>query len=431
MKKFGVFLAVVLFVASVFCIGYRQRGEVFTSEQEETVPSDLPSLEDTVTEQDIRNNIEAIMKCIANGDAKGLAKLTTYPLKRDYPLKDIENEEQMIAYFDVLFDDSVKEVMRNASVSDWHEYGWRGYLFKDGMLRTSPEWLYAVYYDTAKEKSLYDMLVKREKESLHPSLQTGEWRPWGCYKTQDGLVLRIDGNKSQYRLSLYRKGTALSGKPDVCLTGTVEVEGTILNHIYTFKGKHETYEINDINVVYNVGDVPTLTIYKGKSEEREYNLTPCYWLDLVRDSNRSVPLVYGGMKGLKNSFYMKQSEEALWQLWYGDKRIRLGNLMDDGVPEMDAFASPDGKHVYVIGNIMANGNSMNSFFVYRVDAQTLRTEFVASGADATRTEDGFKVVAARCINPDAKSNALKRFTVHDVFYGFDGKIKKEGKETLK
>ena len=120
MKKFGVFLAVVLFVASVFCIGYRQRGKVFASEQEETVPSDLPSLEDTVTEQDIRNNIKAIMKCIADGDAKGLAKLTTYPLKRNYPLKDIENEEQMIAYFDVLFDDSVKEVMRNASVSDWH-----------------------------------------------------------------------------------------------------------------------------------------------------------------------------------------------------------------------------------------------------------------------------------------------------------------------
>lgn len=289
MKKFGLFFAVVLLVAFAFSVGYMQRGEVFASEQEQKQeqeqeqedPADLPPLEETAAEQDTCNNIEVIMKCIADGDAKGLAKLTLYPLKRVYPLKDIENEEQMIAYFDVLFDDYVRKTMRNASVSDWHEYGWRGYLFKDGMLRTSPEWLYAVYYESAKEKSLYNLLVKRERESLHPSLQAGKWRPMGCYKTQDGLVLRIDGKESQCRLSLFRKGTALSGKPDVCLTGTVKVEGTILSHVYTFKGRHETYELIDANAVYNAGEVPTLTIYKGKSEEGIYDLTPCYWLDLI------------------------------------------------------------------------------------------------------------------------------------------------------
>ena len=166
MKKFGLLFAIVLLVAFVFSVGYMQRGEVFASEQEQKqkqeAPADLPPLEETAAEQDTCNNIEAIMKCIADGDAKGLAKLTLYPLKRVYPLKDIENEEQMIAYFDVLFDDYVRKTMRNASVNDWHEYGWRGYLFKDGMLRTSPEWLYAVYYESAKEKSLYKKCPPKE-----------------------------------------------------------------------------------------------------------------------------------------------------------------------------------------------------------------------------------------------------------------------------
>ena len=77
----------------------------------------------------------------------------------------------------------------------------------------------------------------------------------------------------------FPKGNRILGQTG-CLSD-VKVEGTILSHVYTFKGRHETYELIDANAVYNAGEVPTLTIYKGKSEEREYDLTPCYWLDLI------------------------------------------------------------------------------------------------------------------------------------------------------
>ena len=282
--------------------------------------------------------------------------------------------------------------------------------------------------DSVENYTLSQMLVKREMRSLHPSLQTGDWTPMGCFKEPDGAVMRIDCKKggkrnSGYRLSVYRKGSDLLGRPDVCLMGTLDVQGTIQDHIFTFKGRHMTYEVDGLGVE------SSLRVFNGKKLEKDCQLTQCYWLDLIKDGDLSVPLVYGGMKGLKDAFYVKLTDDATWQLWYDDRQISLDNdFMDEGVPEMDAFASPDGRYVYVICNIMANGNSMNSYFVYRVDSHSLEVEFINSGADACRVADGIKVVVARCVNPDAECNAYKRYKGRDVIYGFDGKIKYCGRE---
>lgn len=56
----------------------------------------------------IKNNFEEIVNCIVKGNKKKLASLCIYPIKRDYPLPDIENAKQMIAYFDTLFDRSYR-----------------------------------------------------------------------------------------------------------------------------------------------------------------------------------------------------------------------------------------------------------------------------------------------------------------------------------
>ena len=48
--------------------------------------------------------LKRIMECIAKGDAKTLASLTSYPIRLRYPLKNIANKKHMIALFNTLFD---------------------------------------------------------------------------------------------------------------------------------------------------------------------------------------------------------------------------------------------------------------------------------------------------------------------------------------
>ena len=98
-----------------------------------------------------------------------------------------------------------------------------------------------------------------------------------------------------------------------------------------------------------------------------------------------------------------------------------------GVPEMDAFPSPDGRYVYVVTDIHANGAPF-SCFVYQINTQSLRVKLIDNGAGFYKTRDGFSIIVPRCINPDAESNAEMRYMVHDEFYGFDGKKKRIGKE---
>ncbi len=219
--------------------------------------------------------LKRLTQCIVNGDARQLASLVCYyPFSRPYPLKDIENKKQMIAYFDILFDDSIKNMLRRSSDKDWDNGGWRGFCFDNGQIWASPDSLEAVNYMSAKEKALYEMTVKKEITSLHQSLRKKGIRPFNCYQDQaDGSILRIDGDKEMYRLALYRKGTNLSGIPDVCVYGTMEIRGSMGIKCFTFNDNHIKYEFDD--------ESKELVIFVSGEEKGRHNLKKCYWLDIV------------------------------------------------------------------------------------------------------------------------------------------------------
>ena len=131
--------------------------------------------------------------------------------------------------------------------------------------------------------------------------------------------------------------------------------------------------------------------------------------------------------GKLRRFYVKQTDDMLWELWVDDKRIDDVLIEGEGVPEMTAFPSPDGRYVYVVTDILANGTPF-SCFVYQINTQSLRTKLIDNGAGFYKTSDGFCIIVPRCINPDAANNAEMRYRIHDEFYGFDGKKKRIGKE---
>ena len=216
-----------------------------------------------------------IRKCIVNGDARQLASLVChYPFSRPYPLKDIENQKQMIAYFDILFDEHIKRMLRNSTDEDWNNGGWRGYYFSNGLIWASPDSLEAVNYMSAKEKALYEKTIKKDMISLHPSLQKKGLRPLLCYQDMtNGSILRVDKDKDKYRLALYHKGTKLSGIPDVCVYGTLEIQGSMAIGCFSFKKGQTEYEFDD--------DSEELIISVSGEIKERHQLSKCYWLDKI------------------------------------------------------------------------------------------------------------------------------------------------------
>lgn len=103
--------------------------------------------------------------------------------------------------------------------------------------------------------------------------------------------------------------------------------------------------------------------------------------------------------------------------------------MNMGVGGMYAFASPDKRYIYVVGDILANSTGwVSTFIVYQVDTETLKAKLVDGVAAVRQEKNGFTLCTmSRCLTPDTISADMD-FAFRDVTYGFDGKIKRKSKE---
>ena len=252
-------------------------------------------------------HIGAIMKSIADGDAKTLASLAIYPIERRYPLRNIASSSDMVKRFDLIFDQKFRDRMKSSKASDWHSYGWRGYSYGEDNALWVYDSLTIINYYSAQEKALYDQLVKKEMASLHESLRGNGWYPFCCYKNlTDGSIVRVDiraretkeeknfhkdgvalaypqlqafkiRGDEEFRLSIYPKGYNLNGKPRMSLTGYVDIGGSANMMDYVFKNGNTEIEFGDS--FYEDGKQFLMLRKDGK--ETQYEIEPCYWLDLT------------------------------------------------------------------------------------------------------------------------------------------------------
>ena len=223
------------------------------------------------------NNISSIMKSIAEGDARKLASLCSYPLERKYPLHDIVNSSDLIRRFNQVFDNDFRDRMKKSKPSDWHSYGWRGYHYGEDYLLWVYDSLYVIDYYSPQENNLYEQLVKKEmgrktkrKENFHidPVALT--------YPQLQPFKLRGD---EEFRLAIYSKSSNLGGKPQILLDGYVEVGGSANYMDYIFK--------NNSGMEIKFGDnyfeeEKQLLNIKDSKGESSHEITPCYWLDLIK-----------------------------------------------------------------------------------------------------------------------------------------------------
>lgn len=192
-------------------------------------------------------DVTDIVKAVANDDSISFSSHVSYPLERPYPLRDIRDEKEMKAYYPVLMDDSLRNVLAKSSSSEWSEAGWRGWTVKDGQYLWIDGDIYTVNYLSAREKTMKDSLVKREKALLHSTMRVG-WMPeWVMEDTSEGTVYRIDADSLSvasaasggtsdgvYRLAVYKNGGDLRRQPERILRGKRKIEGTVGNVFYYF-----------------------------------------------------------------------------------------------------------------------------------------------------------------------------------------------------
>lgn len=239
---------------------------------------------------------------IAAGNAKAFAKACSYPIERPYPLRNISDTTSMESYFPVMIDDSIKQAIKSADRSRWHNTGWRGWTLDNGEYLWWDGDLYAVNYVSAAEKALLKRLADEEMESLAPELRKG-WRPYFCLIGVDnGSIYRIDKSSADsvssgsvsdiaaeannaytdtdctYRLLVYTKNSDLHTAPADSMCGTMNVEGSAGSRRLYFKNQrgHRAEFAMDIS-----DDSSPAIVIINRSDSASHPVEHVYWRDYL------------------------------------------------------------------------------------------------------------------------------------------------------
>lgn len=231
------------------------------------------------------STVRSLTEAVAANDARRFASLVSYPLARPYPLHDINNESAMIAYYTILVDESLRDIIINAQDSDWTDAGWRGWTLGDGDYLWVDEQLYDVPYLSKKEIRRRKELEKREIESLPKKYRRG-WTPLACMRSvSNGAVYRLDHNPSAHPGQAYRMmmwdGTALLHlEPKKVFIGRCHTEGTANVHTYflaSTSGAKAVY-MADIN---SAEERPRILFTDASGNNHTDTVAAAYWLDLL------------------------------------------------------------------------------------------------------------------------------------------------------
>jgi len=95
--------------------------------------ANMPS--QTILEEKYQLLVKPFVEAVVNNDREKIADLIYYPLNRQYPIPPIHHKQEMIERYDQIFDETLINEIKNSSVeTDWHAVGWRGIMFKSGLV---------------------------------------------------------------------------------------------------------------------------------------------------------------------------------------------------------------------------------------------------------------------------------------------------------
>ena len=256
-----------------------------------------------------------VTRLIACGNTKALVSMMDFPIRRKYPLHDIKDANDFIQRFDEIFDKGFRERITRKESAEWYNHGYRGYCYgKSGDLWVYDKF-YLIDYYSPQEQSRYEQLVKKEMGSLHESLRENGWRPYCCFRMDNGGIVRVDyARRKEYRaenvhidkqaqgapqlqpiklrgdeilrMSVYSKGSDLHAMPHDIIYGKVVISGTMSSRDHQFtdeRGNTITFgdPFYDDELILFTGAHSGEGLF-DQNHSTGHSLTPCYWLDLVK-----------------------------------------------------------------------------------------------------------------------------------------------------
>ena len=230
----------------------------------------------------IYSNPYRVVEAVKNRDISEFASLCRYPIIREYPLKDIRDSVEMMRKFQVIFDDSLINKISQTTPDDWEEYGWRGLTFGRGEFLWLDENVYAITYQSAKEKTELEKLTDRDLKSLPSDLSKG-WKPEFCFlDTVSSKVYRIDIKENQDSEEEEKIRVIIADLQNIndftsweIIDGIKKIEGTMGVRSYYFPMKDgEEYSLSYIWQEDSA-------FLSDSTADDYHDLQKTYWIDLI------------------------------------------------------------------------------------------------------------------------------------------------------
>ena len=219
--------------------------------------STLLSIQSTAaleTDHDEYQTVSSFINLVTEGDKEKIASFFRYPLKRSYPIPDIQNKQEFIDRFDQIFDQELMTAIASSNIkTDWRQVGWRGVMLGSGLVWVNGGQITAVNYQTDLEDSIEQQIIRQQQANLHASVQQFQ-RPILDWTTEQ-FHIRVDQLKDDsYRYSAWSLGTSTDQQPDLILyDGNLTITGSGGNHHYEFRQGDYLYKL----LVFMIGSKET------------------------------------------------------------------------------------------------------------------------------------------------------------------------------
>jgi hypothetical protein len=216
---------------------------------------------DDLTKQQ-RLSIQKLITIFKSKNKTKIAELIIYPLRREYPLKDVKDKNEFIQRFDDIFYKQIIDQVSNSTLTDYSQVGWRGIMFDDGKFWIDDNGrIMSINYKSSKEKKIKDTLIRADRNQLPKSLQVFE-KPLYLIFTKN-YKIRIDEKAHDtYRYAGWKINNPKS-EPDIIIeNGILEYQGSGGNHTITFKNNVYTYLVSII--MLGTKDDPDATLEVSK-----------------------------------------------------------------------------------------------------------------------------------------------------------------------
>ena len=193
-------------------------------------------------------SIQKLINTFKTNDKTKISDLIYYPLRREYPLKDVKDKNDFIQRFDDIFDKEFIDHIAKSKTNDWSEAGWRGIMLDNGKIWIDDSGkIMTLNYQSPKEKKLLANTILADKNQLPKFLRNFD-KPLYLIFTEN-YKIRID-KKSEgvYRYSAWKIKTQKSDPDIIIENGVIEFQGSGGNHTIAFKNNNYSYIVSIIEI---------------------------------------------------------------------------------------------------------------------------------------------------------------------------------------